>query len=303
TSLLRARYVRGANNDYDQDSKHKRDGLCHPIHSRSAVTVVPPLLVIEVGNSRVKFGVFRHGMTVLPGQLPTCEHMVAIATNGEPYPWPQLQTAFAGLAPVSLIASVNPPALQRVLDSWPKSVWPEPQILASNAELPLVNQTQYPNRVGTDRLLKAVAGNVLRQPDQPLILIDSGTATTVDWVTSSGAFAGGAILPGLRLASQALHDHTAQLPLIAVENFQHSPPPAIGTETQSALQSGIYWGHIGAVRELMQRMSAQHAGQTPTVLITGGGGELLARELGLAASYYRDLTLQGLAVTAQSIAR
>ena len=124
----------------------------------------------------------------------------------------------------------------------------------------------------------------------------------MDWVTSEGAFAGGAILPGLGLSSRALHEHTAQLPLIEPETFQQqTPPPAIGTETRGALQSGLYWGHVGAIREIMQRMMAEHPGETPTVLITGGAGELVAKELGFAASYHRDLTLQGLAVTARAL--
>ena len=264
------------------------------------VTTVAPLLVVDVGNSRTKFGVFRDWLTVTPGVLPTCERVLVAAAEDESFPWLELQEVLGETPPVSLLAAVNPPVLERLLDSWPRSTWPEPRFLANNVGLPIVNQTLYPDRVGTDRLLKAVASNVLRPEGQPLILIDSGTATTVDWVTSEGAFAGGAILPGLALSSRALHDHTAQLPWIAPESFQQIQPVAVGTETQAALQSGIYWGHIGAVRELIQRMTAEHPGETPLVLITGGAGEIVARELGLADSYYRDLTLQGLAITARS---
>lgn len=265
------------------------------------LTAAPPLLVVDVGNSRTKFGIFQDWLTAEPGVLPACEHMQAVPADAETFPWDELQTVLQGVAPRCLIAAVNPPVLERLLDSFPRSMWPDPRFLANNVGLPIVNQTVYPDRVGTDRLLKAVAGNVLRTAGAPLILVDSGTATTVDWVTSSGAFAGGAILPGLGLLSRALHDHTAQLPLIPAESFQQAAPAAIGIETHSALQSGIYWGHIGAVRELIQRMSSEHPGETPAVLITGGAGQMVARELGLAANYHRDLTLQGLAVTARSL--
>ena len=265
------------------------------------MTATTPLLVVDVGNSRTKFGIFREWLTAIPGELPKCDYLLAFSEADETLPWPELQTFLGDAAPVSLIAAVNPPVLEQLLDSWPRSMWPEPRFLANNVGLPITNQTVYPERVGTDRLLKAVAGNILRQTEQPLILVDSGTATTVDWVTSDGAFAGGAILPGLELSSRALHDHTAQLPLIAPESFQQADPAAIGTETRGALRSGIYWGHIGAVRELIQRMTAEHPGETPTVLITGGGGEIVAHELGLPGSYYRDLTLQGLAVTARAL--
>ncbi len=259
-----------------------------------------PLLVVDIGNSRTKFGLFRDWQTNDAGTLPSCEQLFVVAADEEQFPWSELQVAIGEAAPVSLIAAVNPPVLERLLDSWPKTSWTEPRFLANNVGLPIVNQTLYPDRVGTDRLLKAVAGNVLRPAGQPLILIDSGTATTVDWVTSEGAFAGGAILPGLALSSRALHEHTAQLPLIEPESFQQqTAPPVIGTETRGALRSGLYWGHIGAVRELIRQMTDAHPGETPTVLVTGGAGELVARELGLTAHYHRDLTLQGLAVTAR----
>lgn len=262
---------------------------------------VQPLLVVDIGNSRTKFGLFRDWQDEASGILPRCDELFVVAADDEQFPWSALQSAMGDAAPVSLIAAVNPPVLERLLESWPRPTWPEPRFLANNIGLPIVNQTVYPDRVGTDRLLKAVAGNVLRPAGQPLILIDSGTATTVDWVTSEGAFAGGAILPGLGLSSRALHEHTAQLPLIEPESFQTTQPAVIGTETRGALQSGLYWGHIGAVRELIQRMTDAHPGETPTVLVTGGAGELVARELGSGASFHRDLTLQGLAVTARGL--
>lgn len=264
------------------------------------MTASPPLLVVDVGNSRVKFGIFREWLPAIPGTLPNCDYRVVVEASDEPFPWSELDAALGEIAPLSLVAAVNPPILERLLDNWPRSKWPEPQFLANSAALPIINQTLYPDRVGTDRLLKAVAGNVLRPTDQPLILVDSGTATTVDWVTSEGAFAGGAILPGLGLSARALHEYTAQLPWIAPESFLQAAPAVIGTQTRAALQSGIYWGHVGAVRELLQRMTAEHPGATPTVLISGGAGEIVARELGWPGSYHRDLTLQGLAITARS---
>ena len=268
--------------------------------SKPSVTPVPPLLVVDVGNSRIKFGLCLDWANVIPGKLPDLTAVIAVSAASTSYPWDQLRFACGGTAPASLVASVNPPALGALLKNWPRASWPEPRLLRDNSELPIENATEHPAGVGTDRLLKAVAGNVLRLPGQPMILVDCGTATTVDWITASGAFAGGAILPGLRLSSQALHDHTAQLPLIAPEDFQTDRPAPVGTETIAALRSGIYWGQVGAVRELIQRMSADQPGGKPQVLITGGAGQIVARELDLIENYHQHLTLQGLIVARRS---
>lgn len=262
---------------------------------------LPPLLVVDVGNSRIKFGVCLDWAKAVSSRLPELTAVMAVPVASTAYPWDQLKAAIGGAAPVCLAASVNPPAWDVLLRNWPRAIWPEPRLLRDNSDLPIENATQHPAGVGTDRLLKAVAGNVLRLPGQPLILVDCGTATTVDWITASGVFAGGAILPGLRLSSQALHDHTAQLPLIVPEDFQTDRPSAVGVETIAALRSGIYWGQVGAIRELIHRMSADHPGESPRVLLTGGAGEIVARELGYGEAYHRDLTLQGLAVTARSV--
>ena len=258
------------------------------------MTAVPLLLVIDIGNSRIKFGLSldRHAR---PGQLPALLAVVAEPVESPTLPLDQLR----GVVPQVLVASVNPAVLERLLNAWPPG-WPVPDVIRDNSQLPIANETRHPAGVGIDRLLKAVAANEIRTAGQPMIVIDCGTATTVDWVTSAGAFAGGAILPGFRLSSQALHDHTAQLPLIDPQSFVQVQPVPIGRDTVEALNSGIYWGQIGAIRELTQRLRDTHPNESPTTLITGGAGELVAQELGLTASYHPHLTLQGLIVTARS---
>ncbi|MDB5389498.1 MAG: transcriptional activator, Baf family [Planctomycetaceae bacterium] len=271
----------------------------------SILQKVTSMIAMEVGNSRVKFGLFRDGHQISSADLPICVEHKAVSLDSHTLPWDELQELFRRDVPLNrqsplfVAASVNPAGLERVLLEWPIANWPKPTVLRSSAELPIVNRTHYPEKVGTDRLLKAIAANVLRRPDYPIIVVDSGTATTVDWITDQGEFSGGAILPGLALASKALHTYTAQLPLIEMSQL-NSPPPAIGRETISALESGLYWGHIGAVRELIQRMSVERGLPLPNVLVTGGGGSLLAGYLE-AATYRPALTLEGLAVAARTL--
>ena len=110
--------------------------------------------------------------------------------------------------------------------------------------------------VGIDRLLAAVAANRLRNPKRPAVIVDLGTAITVDLVDAEGVFRGGAILPGIAISARAMHDYTDLLPHIPMAELEE-PPPALGRATVPAMRSGLYWGAVGAVRELIERLAEQ----------------------------------------------
>lgn len=261
------------------------------------------MIALDIGNSRVKFGLFRESPGNSQSELPVCTKYLAAPLDRGHLPWDQLSQLFqrdaspVGHVPQFVASSVNPRELARILSEWPIELWPLPVVIPS-AGLPIANLTRYPEKVGTDRLLKAIAANLIRMPDQPIIVVDSGTATTVDWITARGEFLGGAILPGLELASKALHEYTAQLPLIDTRELS-SVPQAIGQDTVGALQSGLFWGHVGAVHELTQRMAREQGNQPPEILVTGGAGKLLAEQLD-RATYRPTLTLEGLVIAARS---
>ncbi|MFZ5833296.1 MAG: type III pantothenate kinase, partial [Planctomycetota bacterium] len=152
---------------------------------------------------------------------------------------------------------------------------------------------ERPDMVGIDRLLDAVAANALRDPARPAVVVDVGSAITVDLVSAAGAFQGGAILPGLGMAARALHEFTDLLPLIEAHELGE-PPPVVGPATVPAMRSGLFWGAVGAVRELVQHM----AGDEAQVFLTGGAGMAVARLLGPRAMVVPHLTLSGIALTA-----
>jgi type III pantothenate kinase len=154
-------------------------------------------------------------------------------------------------------------------------------------------------KVGIDRLLNAVAANILRPEGRPAILVDTGTATTVDYITAQGAFAGGAILPGFELSARALHDYTALLPLVSIDELATGLHEPVGTNTRQALRSGLFWGQLGAVRELIGRLHDRSAAP-PFLLLTGGGASLLAAHLP-EARLEPHLALQGLKHVADSL--
>ena len=155
-----------------------------------------------------------------------------------------------------------------------------------------------PDMVGIDRLLDAVAANHLRRPDQPAVVADVGTAITVDAVSAEGAFLGGAILPGIAMSARALHEFTDLLPLIEMSELSQ-PPPALGTATTAAMQSGLFWGAVGAIRELAERL-AKHLEGEPAIYLTGGAGPAVAELLGPSARHVPHLTLAGIALATRS---
>jgi type III pantothenate kinase len=150
--------------------------------------------------------------------------------------------------------------------------------------------------VGVDRLADAAAVNCLRGTGLPALIIDLGSALKVDMVSAEGAFAGGAIMPGIGMSARALHEYTDLLPLVEVTDV----PPALGTSTVAAMQSGLYWGAVGAARELVARLFA--GGPRGPIYLTGGAGALLAGVLADASDeppqFVPHLTLAGIALAA-----
>jgi type III pantothenate kinase len=258
------------------------------------------LLTIDVGNSRIKFGLFlRESLQPTPGTLPVCMNSLAVAM-GEPVPWPELfawQEGFANQPPISVLAGVNPPGIDKLLADWPRAKWPTPTVLRSHGALPLAVRVDAPEKVGIDRLLNAVAGNVLREADRAMIIVDSGTATTVDYVGTDGAFEGGAILPGFELSAHSLHNYTALLPFVPTAALAQDDPQPLGRNTRDAIRSGLFWGHVGAVKEIVSRL-ASRTNSEPSLLLTGGGAGLLAPHLGDRVEWTRHLQLQGMALAA-----
>jgi type III pantothenate kinase len=160
-------------------------------------------------------------------------------------------------------------------------------------DLPIQLDVEAPERVGMDRLAAAVAANRLRQATRPAVVVDAGTAITVNLITSDGVFRGGVILPGFRLTTKALAEGTDLLPLIT-SDWNADPPTVVGRTTESAIRSGLFWGTVGAVRELVGRM-ASDLSAPPQVFVTGGDAKRLASFMAPDARFVPDLVLIGIA--------
>jgi type III pantothenate kinase len=229
-------------------------------------------LALDAGNTRIKFGLFE----VQPDRpLPVClSHSFVMC--GQPLPAKLIDDASKQGVPRPIISGSNPPEIARVADEWDPR-WPALKLLEDRTRLGIRIDVEAPQRVGWDRLLNAIAALRIREPRQAAVIVDSGTAVTVDFVDAAGAFRGGAILPGIGMSARALHQYTALLPLIPAPDVTATIPDPIGRNTIPAMRSGLYWGHVGAVRELVTRMVAQAPGAM--VIVTGGAGDAVIPHL------------------------
>jgi type III pantothenate kinase len=245
-------------------------------------------LVVDMGNTRLKWGLCDGAGVADSVSLPPDEAA-----------WERQLQQWQLTGPLWwAIASVQPARRQRFM-AWAGGRGDAVRVLEDPKQLPLRVLVEHPEWVGIDRLLDAVAANHRRQPGRPAVLIDAGSAVTVDWVDEEGAFRGGSIFPGLRLMAQALHERTALLPLVEVSQ----PRPAVpATSTPAAMVAGIYWAAVGGIRALAQEMAA---GTTvaPHLFLTGGDAPLLAPALeGPDVRLWPTMTLEGLRLVTESLA-
>jgi len=268
------------------------------------------MIVADVGNSRIKIGVFGPSAGLsMPEPIAVCDLTLADGHTGQfnVTELDQWYHQFARCPATWYIASVFPRASERLFDAitdWSRRADYQCTLQEiTYRNVPLEIRVDEPTQVGIDRLLGAVAVNQLRGRDQPAIVIDLGTAITIDLVEIDGAFCGGAILPGIAMSAQALHDHTAALPIVSMK-YLENPPQVPGKSTSSAILAGLYWGAVGAIRELVSQMSDKLVAP-PELFLTGGASRQMAETL--AATTRRPvrpvphLVLSGIAITASNL--
>jgi type III pantothenate kinase len=276
------------------------------------------LIAVDIGNARIKLGRFHilsadrysTGGIAVPEPQDTltvgddADDLDSLATWLHRFPSPLAGEGLAAKGealsqslsdPVAwYIGSVNRPSTTRLLN-WLREHRPQDEVtLLVASDLELEVRLERPDMVGIDRLLDALAANRLRRPDHAAVVVDVGSAVTVDLLSADGAFCGGAILPGLAMAARAMHEFTDLLPLVTMAELS-DPPPALGLATVSAMRSGLFWGIVGAIRELTCRLAD---GAPVDLFLTGGAGPAVAGLLGPDARHVPHLTLAGTAIAA-----
>ncbi|MBV1925550.1 MAG: type III pantothenate kinase [Rhodobacteraceae bacterium] len=155
--------------------------------------------------------------------------------------------------------------------------------------LPQLPRVDEGTLVGSDRLVNAAGAYDRHGGD--LIVVDFGTATTFDVVDVDGAYVGGAIAPGVNLSLEALHKSAAALPHVDISK----PQRVIGTNTVACMQSGVFWGYVGLVREICARIKAERE-RPMQIISTGGLAPLFQQTEALFDAFEDDLTMHGLTV-------
>ena len=266
------------------------------------------VLAVDIGNTRAKFGLFQIAATGLPHPITIGAHVLDDVPSLISALSDWSESLHMDLPEVAMIAGSAVDFRDRLLGSWPLTTC-EPILLSRYDQLPIGIDVETPERVGIDRLLDTYAAWSLAGRTTNVIAVDSGTATTVDLMTRDGIFRGGSILPGLRLSAHAMHDYTDRLPLLDTDTELNDLPALPGRSTETAMQAGLFIGQLGAVRELVTRLtdacsgfgadpaSAANMLQSPALFVSGGGGRQLVRHLP-GAHFVDSLALHGLAMVA-----
>ena len=245
------------------------------------------LLAIEQGNTNTLFAIHDGNSWVAQWRVATETTRTADEYAAWLYQLMQMNGLDFKVIDDCIISSVVPQSLFNLRKLCQRYFDRQPYVIGENTNLGIDIRIDKPREAGADRLVNAIGGHI--KYDGPLIIIDSGTATTFDVVAADGGYEGGAIAPGINLSVQALHQAAAKLPRIAIEK----PTRKIGKDTVSAMQTGIFWGYVGLIEYLVASIQGEY-GQKMTVIATGGVVSLFEGATDKIDYFDHDLTLRGL---------
>lgn len=237
-------------------------------------------LAIDIGNTNIHIGVFEEDVLQTAHTVRSRPQPQASFTNIlNPAIFPRVEAV--------ILASVNPGVEACVIEYIGRHSPVQPCRIGKEIPVSIPVLTDSPGMVGVDRLVNAVAA--FERTKNCTIVVDAGTAITIDGISEKGAFLGGIIAPGIETSAKALHDTTALLPLVSV----NKPKNVLGKNTEEAIKSGVYWGTVGMVRQLIDMVCSEIKGK-PTVIATGGNALLLAQEIPSIVTVVPHLTLEGI---------
>lgn len=246
------------------------------------------LVAINVGNTRTQVGQFEAGELKHSERFPNADVQPIVQA---------IVKDWQGLADAAqrsvLVASVNDAVADRLTSAVEDQLSVEVYRIGSDVPIPIGQQLDPETLTGVDRLLNAAAA--YDRLKQACIVVDAGTAVTVDFVDGEGTFHGGAIAPGASMQLHALHEHTAALPDLT---FRAPENEAFGRNTAQAMYQGVFHGIRGMVQRLIEQY-AEHYGAFPLVIATGGDAPVLFENDHLVDRIVPELTLMGIATAAK----
>jgi type III pantothenate kinase len=246
-----------------------------------------PDAVVDIGNSRIKFCRVVGGKLELPIRGLPADDLAA---------WERLATGWGPAGNrIWAVASTDPDHLRQFV-GWAESRLEKVIAVDSPRKVPIRMSVDQPDRVGIDRVLNVLAAKSIGREGEPAVVVDAGSAVTVDLLDEGGSFAGGVIFPGLRLMALALREYTAALPLVDATAAMPAGPP--GTNTEAAIKLGLLYAVAGGVDSVVRDL-ASHCTTAPRLYLTGG--DMTPQLAGLMQSRHQfrsetrpTLTLEGI---------
>jgi type III pantothenate kinase len=245
------------------------------------------LLVIDIGNTDTILGVFEGEELRATWHMATDIHRRADEYAALLFNLLHSQRLDTSDIKAVAMCSVVPPLVATFEELFKRYFHTSPLVVGVGVKTGVRIRMDNPREVGTDRIVNAAAGHHLY--GGPLIITDLGTATTFDIVSREGDYLGGVIAPGIVTAAEALFMQAAVLPRVELTR----PKRTIGTNTVTAMQSGIIFGYVALIEGMVSRIQ-QELGEKTKVVATGGYAELIAKETPVIDEVNPDLTLVGL---------
>ena len=245
------------------------------------------LLALDVGNTNVTIGAFEGQELTGRWRLRTIREQTADEWGILLRNLFSLSSLDLGAVDGVVISSVVPAVDQPLTAMAERYFHREPMFVSYSTDLGIKICYDNPREVGADRLVNAVAG--FRKYGGPCVVVDLGTTINFDIVSARGEFLGGVICPGIGMSITGLFAKTARLPMV---DFRE-PEKLIGSNTVGSIQSGLYYGFLGLIDGIVERIAAELGPETKAVA-TGGQGQLIAAGSRLVRICDEDLTLEGL---------
>ena len=251
--------------------------------------------IVDIGNTNILFGNVLGGELISQLRIETSV-IVNVQQDNISSDLADLKNFLSDSK--SIIISGVVPNAQYALTNFIKTIRDDLKIVelqTSDLEKFISFTLDKPSEVGDDRIINAIAAVKLYDP--PLVIVDFGTATTLDVVDMNGNYAGGLICPGVKLSIKSLSDGTALLPQIEFKK----PTQLIGKDTIHAMESGVYWGYISLIEGLIDKLKKENDCLNAKTIATGGLSKLFAKDLNCINYFENDLTLNGLIIISNNM--
>ena len=246
------------------------------------------ILVVDVGNTNITYGVFDVDELVstfrMMSKTPRTSDEYGIMIREMLKKNDIDRQTIEGIC----VASVVPNIMHSLLGGLSKYVNESILSVGAGIKTGIKIITEAPKEIGPDRIVDAVGAYV--KYGGPMLVIDFGTATTYDYITEKGEFAAGITAPGLRISAKALWEDTAKLPEIEIKK----PKSIMAQETISSMQAGLVYGQIGQTEYIINQVKKESGREDLKVVATGGLGRIIADETDMIQVYDPMLTLEGL---------